>query len=748
MKHTLPALLLLLGWAAGAGAEDWAGWRGPEQNGVSRDTGLPEKFDVLWKTPIGGRTTPIIQKGRIYLINKTGSGKTLQERVMCFNEADGKMLWEHKFNVWLTGIVEDRLGWTSLVGDPETDTIFAHGTQGLFFCFDHTGKILWSHSLTEEFGRISGYGGRVTNPIVDGDRVILGLINASWGQQASGRNRFVAFDKRTGKIIWWGSTGLQPKNTYFSTPVVAVINGERLIISGGGDGGVHAFKAYTGEKVWSYPIGPEDINCSPVVDGNLVYIGQGEPNLVGDTQGCVVCLDASQVTKGAPKEVWRVDGIKVKFASPIFDKANKRLYVCNEIGVLYCLDPANGAVRWKKKYGKNTMGSPVLADGKVYVGEVGGKFSILKPGADSCEVLHQEQFESEINGSPAIANGHVYIMNSEELFCLGTKDGKAGKAPAPIKNGPTGKTPAHVAVYPADVTLHPGEKVALLARAFDDHGQFIEEVKVDWELASPLPPEGITPPPPVGPPLKGELSEKSGKMTTFTAAAVPPGQGGRVLAKLGSLTGWARVRVAPKLPYKADFSKLPEKAAPAGWVNTQGKFLAKKVGGEMVLSKRNDVGSPLVARAHGYITTPEATNYTIEAEIQGTQKGADLPDFGVSANRYTLMLSGNSKSLTLSTWDALPRLIEAKPFVMDKDVWYRFKLTCEVDAGGKKATVRGKVWKSSDPEPKDWTLELTDDTPNTEGSAAIYGLSTNVGGPASPGTDIYYRNVSVTPNKK
>ena len=83
---------------------------------------------------------------------------------------------------------------------------------------------------------------------------------------------------------------------------------------------------------------------------------------------------------------------------------------------------------------------------------------------------------------------------------------------------------------------------------------------------------------------------------------------------------------------------------------------------------------------------------------------------------------------------------------MDPGVWYRLKLTVEVKDG--KATARGKIWKAADPEPKDWTLELTDDTPNREGAAALYGLSTNVGGPAAPGTEIYYRNVAVTPNKK
>ena len=283
-------LMLAAGWLAASEvrATDWYQWRGPEQNGVSRETNLPDHWstnpkapnsNLIWKAPYGSRSTPIVLNGRVYLINDVGDGLTEQERVMCFDANTGKVVWEYKFNVFLTDIVSDRVGWTNLVGDPETGNVYAHGVQGLFFCFNRDGKVLWSHSLTEEYGRISGYGGRITSPVVDGDLVILGMLNASWGDQARGGNRFVAFDKRTGEPVWWSSTGGRVKDTYYSTPIVAVIDGERLLISGGGDGGVHAFKVRTGEKVWSYFFGSGAVNCSPVVDGKprLRRSRRGEP---------------------------------------------------------------------------------------------------------------------------------------------------------------------------------------------------------------------------------------------------------------------------------------------------------------------------------------------------------------------------------------------------------------------------------------------------------------------------------------
>jgi outer membrane protein assembly factor BamB len=499
MKHLTIATCLLFGGICQAG--DWAHWRGPNQNGVVADKNLPDKWspnpstpdnNLLWKVPHGGRTTPIVLNKRVYLINKTGEGISEQERVMCFSLEDGKLLWEHKFNVFHTDIVSVRLGWTTLAGDPETGNVYAHGTQGLFFCFDKDGKVLWSKSLTEEYGRITGYGGRVTSPIIEGNMLIIGMINASWGDQAIGRTRFVALDKKTGHVIWWGSTGNQVRDTYYSTPVVAEIGGQRLLISGGGDGGVHAFKVHTGEKVWSYLFGSGSVNCSPVVQDNLVFIGQGEENIGANTQGRVICLDGSQITNGQPKLVWQTDGIKAKFASPIIHEG--LLYMCGEVGSLHALDIKDGKELWKFQYGRNTKGSPVLADGKIYIAEVNSKFHILKPSRESCEKLHSQLFRGkpgedvEINGSPAIVDGKIIFMTNTDLYCIGKKGAPESPKTVASTEAKKGSGPVtHIQVFPADFVVHPGEKQEIKAIGYDSKGNSVGPVDVEWSLAGVRP---------------------------------------------------------------------------------------------------------------------------------------------------------------------------------------------------------------------------------------------------------------------
>jgi outer membrane protein assembly factor BamB len=778
-----------LGWLAGAcalvllvlpltRASDWWNWRGPTQNGYSGETGLPSTWspdpsepdnNLVWKAPYGSRSTPLVMNGRVYFINydaqkiKRPNGEikdvpeSIQERVMCLDANTGKVIWQYHFNVWHSDIVTTRLGWTNMAGDPVTGNVYAHGTQGLLLAFDKNGKLLWQHSMIEEYGRFTGYGGRVTSPVVDGDLVVLGMVNSGWGDFAKGGNRYVAFDKNTGDVVWWSSPCGQPKNSYYSAPIGATIKGQRQIISGCADGGVYGIQAYTGEPVWGYVFAGNAINSAPVVDGSLVYCGQGEENPDNNIQGRVVCVDAAQVKNDEAKLVWQKDGIKARYASPIMH--DHKLYMPDDTANLYCMDGATGKTLWKYHYGRDARGSPVLADGKIYVGEVNSVFHILKPGPKKCVSLHKQVFisadgisEVEINGSPAVAHGRVYFSTSEETYCIGQK--KPAESTTTVKHEVLkGKGPAaHLQVLPADVVLHPGESVTFRVRGFDADGNFIDEVKAEaWSLPTPPLPPGAKQPPPA---LDGTIKDG-----VLTVSPKKTSQQGYVIAKVGKLIGKARVRVAPTLPYTQDFNMIPDGAVPGGWVNTQGKFKVVTLkDGEKVLAKVNNIGSPLIYRGNAYVGTPEMHDYTIECDVMGTavladvevggknEKRTTLPDMGVVANRYTLYLSGNIQKLRLNAWSALPRVDRTIDFSWKPNTWYRLKLTAAVRDG--KGLIRGKCWERGKTEPTEWTVELTDDYPNTEGAPALYGYAQGIPEDGGAGTEVYYDNVRITPNKK
>jgi len=180
IPFVLFGLLLCSGTAQAA---DWPSWRGPSQNGVSSESDLitewsTEGDNLIWHANFIGRSTPIVLNGRVFVIGRRGEGIGQEGIVAAFDAENGEKIWEHAYNIFHTTIPFNRVGWASLTGDPETGYIYAHGVGGLFLCFDRDGEVVWSRSLTEEFGRISGYGGRVHTPVVDEDLVMMLAIDA------------------------------------------------------------------------------------------------------------------------------------------------------------------------------------------------------------------------------------------------------------------------------------------------------------------------------------------------------------------------------------------------------------------------------------------------------------------------------------------------------------------------------------------------------------------------------------------
>ncbi len=516
------------------------------------------------------------------------------------------------------------------------------------------------------------------------------------------------------------------------------------MITGASDGALHAFKVRTGEEAWSHPLGARAMNSGPVVDGSLVYACHGEENTDTNVNGRVICVDASKLVNGKPKLIWKRDGIKAGFETPILQGG--RLYVADDKARLFCLDAKTGKTLWEKKYGRTARGSPVWADGKIYVCEVASRFHILKPEADKCEELYSQFFPSkdretvvELNGSPAIANGKIFFNTRDELYCIGKKnhsEAPAQREPEPAE--PPADGPAtHLQIVPADVVLAPGESVTFEARLFDKHGRFLRKSAAQWTLPTPPLPPGAKGSPR---PLAGTISAAG----EFMAAAVPPWQGGHVAASADGVTGQARVRILPKLPFTQNFAKVPPGSVPAAWVNCQGKFVVVKHGDMNVLQKVATNPNPIVARAYTYMGMPSLSNYTIEADVMGTQVKSDLPDMGIVNSRYTLMLDGNKQMLRLMSWEALPRVDKAIAFHWKPNTWYHMKLM--VIPAGNKAYAKGKVWPKGEPEPAGWTTEFEDPCPNLEGSPALYGYATGIL-EAAVGTEPMFANVTVSPNK-
>ena len=542
---------------------DWPHWRGPEMNGISRETGLVTTWDpeggkgsnLLWKSEeLASRSTPIIMNGKLYaIVRDQPETKFEGEKVVCVDAATGKKIWVNRFNVFLSDVPDTRVGWSSVSGDPETGNVFALGVCGYFQCLDgETGKTIWSHSLSEEYGLLSTYGGRTNIPIVHGNLVIISSIVIGWGEMAKPAHRFIAFDKRNGQPVWFEGTRLLPFDTTYSSPVLTTFNGQSALVFASGDGGVHAFQPQTGKNIWTYNVSARGINTTPLVVGTKVFCGHSEENLGSSQMGALFAIDGSKtgdISKSG--ELWKVKEWFVGKSSPIM--VDGKLIAIEDKANFIVVDPETGKLLSKKKLGTVQRSSPLYADGKIYTCTANGRWYTLKLNGNDIEVLHKFRFRGEeSHGSPIVSNGRIYVPTTGALYCIGKADAKPAADPRPpvAKANPVASDvkPAHVQVVPVESLLLPGQKQQFQVRLYNANGQFLrvaDAKNLKFTITGP-----------------GSI-DKAGLYKTPKSdvhAAVD------VSVKFGDLVGDARVRVVPKLNWSFDFS---DGQVPITWVGAR-----------------------------------------------------------------------------------------------------------------------------------------------------------------------------------
>lgn len=220
----------------------------------------------------------------------------------------------------------------------------------------------------------------------------------------------------------------------------------------------------------------------------------------------------------------------------------------------------------------------------------------------------------------------------------------------------------------------------------------------------------------------------------FTPDKSAGAQAGTVSAQVQGMKATARVRVIPALPWTEDFEGITLEKIPTHWIGATGKFFVRE-NPTSSASNKVLVKTPVqrgLNRSNVYLGPPTMKDYTIQIDLMGTKTKRRLPDMGLIANRYTLDMQGRHQRLQIRSWASDLRMAKTIDFPWEIDVWYTMKM--QVEVVDDTAIIRGKVWRTGEPEPEDWTLVAEDPRPNREGSPGIYGYSP---------TEIYYDNLKV-----
>jgi len=785
--------------AAALQAEQWPDWRGPNGDRHAPGSGYVDSFDpeagtnILWTSAEGGGiSTPVILDGRLYTLVRHKPGTPEEaEKVLCLDAVTGEKLWENVFNVYLSDVPSERVGWSAVVADPATKTIFAHGVCGAFSAIDaETGKTKWNRSLHEEFGFLSTYGGRTNIPVVFEDLVIASAVVTGWGDTARPAHRFLGLDAKTGEVRWMNGTKELPEDTTYSTPSLADFGGRAALVFGSSDGSVWNFQPRTGKAAWNFRLSRRGLNVPPLVDGTTIYMAQAEENLDNATMGSVTSIDGTAVPPPAPPAPpaaplaapaapstdittvaakWQTKGVMDGRAMPVI--LGDRIYFIDDGAKVFVFDKTTGAPVGKpqKLLGTIVRGSPLVADGKLYVCSTGG-WHVLAPTADGLKFVNRMRLseQDEVTASPIAWNGRIYLTTGERLMCLGSSDA-AKPASDPVVTsaqrvatataGAPGE-PTWVQLVPAEAQVAAGGTVKFKARLFDAAGRFVKD--------SPA-----------------EFSSTAGTVAADGTYTAPAGKHAAaiVTAKVGKLAGKARIRSMPPLPWKFDFEDIAlEKDAKTGvvkgepplpWIGMRYRYVVREVDGSKVLVKITTI--PKGTRSQGWMGPIGLHDYRVQADFRAAESGvgrpgdpttppagdaakpvtsdadafaktfgnpaalekARMPDMGLIAQRYTLDLMGASQQLQLRTWppQVATHFSKTVPFAWEAGKWYTFVLEAGTSAEG--AVLRGKVWPRGEPEPSAWTIEAVHADGNLQGSPGFFGQSKD--------SEIFIDNVSVTP---
>jgi len=281
-----------------------------------------------------------------------------------------------------------------------------------------------------------------SSPVSYGDLIFVSTSN---GQDESHVNipspkapALIAINKKTGKLVWEDNSVFDKiLHGQWSSPTVGTIGGVVQVVHGQGDGWIRGYEALTGKKLWEFDTNPKDsvwpktrneLISTPVIYDNKVYISNGQDPEHGEGVGHMYCLDATKrgdiTTSGL---IWHYDKIRRSISTPAIK--DDVVYQADFSGFLHALDAKTGKVYWTHDLFAAVWGSPMVIDGKIYIGDEDGDVLILQEGKTK-KIIAEINMGSSVYSTVVPANGSLYITNRNQLFSLSAGGPAAAKAPA------------------------------------------------------------------------------------------------------------------------------------------------------------------------------------------------------------------------------------------------------------------------------------------------------------------------------
>lgn len=403
--------------------------------------------------------------------------------VLCFDQKTGEFIWQLTRDKLAAGRVQDWLlqGICS-VPAIEGDRMWVVTNRCELMCLDTEGftddendgpikdevdatkqdaDIIWNLDMIGELG-VFPHNLATSSPVIHGDMVYIltsnGVDEAHLDVPSPRAPCFLAVNKNTGKVVWEHNQPFDGiLHGQWSSPAIGVVNGKAQVIFPGGDGWVYAHDAETGKEIWKCDLNPKEtkwelygkgtrnsIISTPVFYENSVLIAVGQDPEHGEGVGHLWRIDATKTgdvsgevgeigKKGKPNSnsgiIWDYggevpgdDGPEAVFRRTMSTAAvaDGLVFIADLSGFVHCVDLETGKRHWEHDMLSGVWGSPLVADGKVFIGNEDGTLTVFKASKEKCEVLAQKDTVnySSIYSTPTFSDGVMYLSDRTRLYAV------------------------------------------------------------------------------------------------------------------------------------------------------------------------------------------------------------------------------------------------------------------------------------------------------------------------------------------
>jgi outer membrane protein assembly factor BamB len=456
----------------GSAVQETAVFSGQEE-GASQDVAggdgqPPDDWDIqtgrniVWSVGLGDETfgRPVVSDGVVYV--GTDNGRRMNPAykdesgvLMAFRAKDAAFLWQDVAPRVNRGLDDFLLPSTTGAPYVEGDRLYYVTAECQLRCLDTQGfrddendgpfrdepfqdanaaDIVWELDICGQLG-VFPHEATNSDVLAIGDLLIVSTSNG----QNQGHTRIpsprapslIAVDKRSGNVLWRAiGPGANVLHGQWCSPAAANVNGRTQVLFGGGDGWLRAYDPDSGRELWRFDGNPPEakwlprpgvfsrssIIATPVYGDGRVFIAMGQDPSHGDGPSLFHAVSPNgqgDVTKS--RSLWTYRKVGRVVGTPVLKDG--LLYVGDLGGVVHCLDAATGAVVWTYETKAPIWGCLLAAKDRLYVGNTDGVLTVLQMGRRKKELARIEM-DAPIYSRPAIVGDALYLATADRLYLI------------------------------------------------------------------------------------------------------------------------------------------------------------------------------------------------------------------------------------------------------------------------------------------------------------------------------------------